>query len=123
MSGPSNSLFQTVRGIDGNVRFQFQGQTSLFSERSSSERDVLILKADERVTQSLLTTAPLENHNRVVYRKPDYMFGDVIPDTGQQLLAGEGQWIFNMEGEKHYLPSSRRHFPLSYFQSVTVCGR
>ena len=40
------------------------------------------------------------------------MFGDVAPDTDQQLLAGEGQWIFTVEGKKYYLPSSKRHFPL-----------
>jgi len=63
-----------------------------------------------------LTTAPLEDHNRVVYRKSDFLFGDAAPDTDQQLLAGEGQWIFSVEGEKYYLPSRRRHFilPICY---------
>ena len=31
------------------------------------------------------------------------MFGDAAPDTDHQLLAGEGQWIFNLNGEKYYL--------------------
>ena len=118
--GPSNSLFGTVGGMDENMRFQFQGQTSLFSERSSTERDTLILKADERVTRSVLTTAPLEDHNRRAHQKSEFMFEDAAPDTDQQLIAGKSQWIFNMEGEKYYLPTSRRHFPLSYRQSVTV---
>ena len=60
--------------------------------------------ADERVTRSILTTAPLEDHNRVVYRKPDFMFGNTTPNADQQLLAGEDQWSFNMEGEEYYLP-------------------
>jgi len=47
------------------------------------------------------------------------MFGDAVPDTDHQLLAGEGQRIFNLDGEKYYLPSSKRHFPLSFFQCVT----
>jgi len=47
------------------------------------------------------------------------MFGDVAPDTDHQLLAGEGQLTFNLDGEKYYLPSSKRHFPLSFFQCVT----
>jgi len=46
-------------------------------------RDALILMADERVTRSKLTTAPLEDHNRLVYRKPEFMFGDATPDTDQ----------------------------------------
>jgi len=47
------------------------------------------------------------------------MFGDAAPDTDDQLLAGEGQWIFNLDSEKYYLPSSKRHFPLSFFQCMT----
>ena len=47
------------------------------------------------------------------------MFGDAAPDTDHQLLARKGQWIFNLDGEKYYLPSSKRHFPLSFFQCVT----
>ena len=47
------------------------------------------------------------------------MFGDTAPDTDHQLLAREGQWIFNLDGEKYYLPSTKRHFPLSFFQCVT----
>ena len=48
------------------------------------------------------------------------MFGDAAPDTDQQLLAEEGQWIFTVEGEKYYLSSSRQHFSLLYYQSVTA---
>jgi len=46
------------------------------------------------------------------------MFRDAAPDIDQQLLTGEGQWIFTIKGEKYYLSSSKRHFPLSYFKSV-----
>ena len=52
------------------------------------ERDVLILKADERVTRSILTTTPLEDHNRTVHQKLEFMFGDAAPDTDQQLKLG-----------------------------------
>ena len=47
------------------------------------------------------------------------MFGDTAPDNDHQLLAGEGQWIFRLDGEKYYPPSSKWHFPLSFFQCVT----
>jgi len=47
------------------------------------KRDALLLAADERVTRSILTTAPIEDHNRIVYRKLDFMFGDATPDTDQ----------------------------------------
>ena len=67
--------------MDGNMRLQFQGQASLFSDRSSPKRDALLLAANERVTWSILTTAPIEDHNRVVYRKPNFIFGDEAPDT------------------------------------------
>jgi len=47
------------------------------------------------------------------------MFGDAAPDPDRQLLAGEGQWIFQLDGKKFYLPSNKRHFSLSFFQCVT----
>ena len=49
--------------------------------------------------RSILTTAPLEDCDRKTYRKPGFMFGDAAPDTNHQLLAGEGQWIFNLDDE------------------------
>jgi len=117
--GPLNNLFGTVRGLDDNVSLQFQGQASLFSERGAPGRDALIHAGDQRTMRSILTTAPLEECDQKIYQKPDFMFGDAAPDTNHQLLAMEGQWIFNLDGEKYYLSSSKRHFPLSFFQCVT----
>jgi len=92
----------------------------MFSERSSPARDTLIYGGDQRTTRSILTTAPLEDFDRKkTYRKPDFMFGDAAPDPDRQLLAGEGQWIFQLDGEKLYLPSNKWHFSLSFFQCVT----
>ena len=61
--GPLNSLFGSARGLDGNVSLQFQGQASLFSERSTPDRDALFHTGDQRMMRSILTTAPLEDHN------------------------------------------------------------
>ena len=36
---------------------------------------------DQRTMRSILTTAPLEDCDRKIYRKPGFMFGDVAPDT------------------------------------------
>ena len=59
-SGPSNSLFGSVRGMDRNIRFQFQGQASLFSEESTLKRNALILGGEER-------TAAQEEENSMIY--------------------------------------------------------
>ena len=90
-SCPSNNLFGMTMGSDGNISLQFQGQASLFSERSSLVRDTLIHGGDQYTTRSILTTAPLEDIDRQVYRRPDFMFGDAAPDPDHQLHAGEGQ--------------------------------
>ena len=89
--GPLNSLFGTARGLDGNASLQFQGQASLFSERSAPGQDALIYAGDQRTMRSILTIAPLEDCDRKIYRKPDFMFGDAALDTDHQLLAREGQ--------------------------------
>ena len=88
--GPLNSFFGMARGLDDNVSLQFQGQASLFSERSAPGRDALIHTGDQRTTRSILTTAPLEYSDRRIYRKSGFMFGDAAPDNDRQLLAGEG---------------------------------
>ena len=102
------------------MHFQFQGQALFFSDRSSPERDALFFASNEHVTRSILITAPIEDHNWIVYMKLDFMFRDAAPDTDQQLLAEKGQWIFTIEGKKYHLPSSNLHFPLLFFQSVTT---
>ena len=68
--------------------------------------------------RSILTTDPLEDYDRKIYRKTSSMFRDATPDTDLQLLAWEGQWIFTLNGEKYYFPSSKCHFSLSFFQCV-----
>ena len=52
--GPYNSLFESERGMDGNLRFQFQGQALLFSERSTLKRNTLILGRDERNLRNII---------------------------------------------------------------------
>jgi len=56
-TGPSNSLFGSVRGMDESVHFQFQGQSSLFSDRSTPERDALIFGGDQHTLRSILIIA------------------------------------------------------------------
>ena len=82
-AGPIEQLVQDGQRNGREHRFQLQGQASLFSEKNSSERNALILKADECITRSILTTAPLEDHNRIVHRKPEFMLGDATLDTDQ----------------------------------------
>jgi len=88
--GLLNSLLGSAKRLDGNVSLQFQGHASLFSERSTPDRDVLIQVGDQCTMRSILTTASLEDRDRMIYQKPSFMFGDAAPDTDQQLLAGEG---------------------------------
>ena len=109
-SGLPNSLFGLSSRAGGSLSLQFHGEASLFSERSSLVRDTLIQGGHLQTTRSILTTAPLEDIDRQTYRKPDFMFGDAAPDPDCQLQAGEGQWIFQLDGEKFYLPSTKRHF-------------
>ena len=58
--------------------------------------------------------------NRAVLRKLAFMFGDATLDSNQQLLAGEDQWLFKIKEDKYYLPSSKRHFLLSFSRSMTT---
>jgi len=62
----------------------------------------------------IIPTVTFEGDNREVLHKPTFMFGDVAPDSIQQLLAREDQWLFKIGKDKYYLLSSMHHFPLSF---------
>jgi len=72
--GPFNSLFELVRGMNENVRSQFQGQLSLFSNGSTSKRNALILGGDERTFHIIISTVVLEGENQIVYQKAEFIF-------------------------------------------------
>ena len=91
--------------MDRDERFQFAGQTSLFSEASTPERDALIKASDRRTLHSIISTAPLEGADRVHLRKPSFLFGDVAHDLYEHLNVGEEEWIFKIEDGKYFHPS------------------
>lgn len=84
-----NSLFCSVRNMDGDEGFQFTGRAALFSEESSRERDALIQKGDSHTLRSIMTTALIEVSERVVLRKPTFLFGDTAADPEGRLSVGE----------------------------------
>ena len=118
--GPCNSLFGSVKGMDGNVCVQFQGKAFLFSEGSTPERNTLILGGDEHTLRIIISTATLEGEDQMIYWKSEFIFGDAAPDADQQLVIGEGQWVYILDGDRYYLPESKRHYPLAFFQSLTM---
>jgi len=67
-----------------------------------------------------MSTAACEGGNKAVFWKPAFIFGNIAPNSNQQLLAREDQWLFKLGEDKNYLPSSKCHFPLSFFRSVTT---
>ena len=71
---PSNSLFGSVRGMNGNVRFHFQGQ-ACYLAKGPHQRETHILGRDER-TFRIISAATLEGEDRTIYRKADFIFGE-----------------------------------------------
>jgi len=70
--------------------------------------------------RSIMSTAAFEGNKIAVLRKPAFMIGDAAPGSDQQLLTEEDQWIFKLGEDNYYLPSSKHHFPLSFFKTVTM---
>jgi len=62
-----------------------------------------------------MSTAVFEGEKRTILRKPDFLFRDAAPDIDQQLLAREGQLVYTLNGDRYYLPESKRHYPLAFF--------
>ena len=74
---------------------------------------------DQQTLQSIVSTVALEDNNRGVYRKLAFMFGDAALDSDQQLAALGDQWVFKLGEDKYYLPTSKRHLTILFFQLVT----
>jgi len=70
--GQSNTLFGSMRRMNGNIHFQFQGKASLFREESTPERNALILRGDERTLRIIMSPTVFEGENRMILRKPDF---------------------------------------------------
>ena len=80
-SGPSNTLFGSVRGMDRNIHFYFEGKALLFIEKSTPECNILILGRDEQTPRIIMSTAMFEGKNCTILRKPDFLFQDTTSDT------------------------------------------
>ena len=59
-------------------------------------------------------TAMFEGENHTIFKKPDFLFRDAAPDADQQLLSGEGQWVYTLDGDQYYLRESRCQYPLAF---------
>ena len=108
-SGSSNSLFWSVKGMEGYIHFQFQGPAS------TPEQNALILGGNDRILHIIVTTGTLEGDDCTIFRKSDFIFGDATLDIDQQLLAREGQWIYILDEKRYYLPKNKRYYPLATF--------
>ena len=84
-----------MRGMDESVHFQLQGKTSLLSEGSTLERNELISAGGQRTLRNIISIAVLKSNNRVVCKKPTFMFGHVALDSDQQLAVPKDQWILS----------------------------
>ena len=68
-----NSFFGSVREMDGHTHFQFEGESSLFSEGSTPEQDALILTRDQHTLRSINSTSALEGSNMMLFQKPVFI--------------------------------------------------
>jgi len=48
-----------------------------------SEWSALTLGGDEGTLRCIISTAMFEGENKTIFRKSDFIFGDVAPDTDQ----------------------------------------
>ena len=79
----------------------------LFSEGSTPERNALISGGDERTLRTIISTTFSEGEIRAIFKKPNFLFGDVTLDTDQQPVAGEGQWTYTLNRDQYSLPSQK----------------
>ena len=86
-------------------------------------RGKLLAEGNESTLRSLISGGRLEGLDGKLYEKPDYLFGDTSIDDHPSLCTMEDIWLSKVGEDKFYLPTHRRHYPLSFFLPTTTGRR
>ena len=78
------------KGMDGNIRFQFQVKASLFSEGDTPKRNTLFLGGDECTLRIIISMPCWRGENWTIYWKPEFIFWWCSPRHWSTTILEEG---------------------------------
>jgi len=101
------------------MTFVLQRTAPVFALKSKERRDRLS-SPSMLSFREIMTNGLFESNTRVVLKKPDFFFGDVITEEDRVLHNGDYKWLRQIGGKRFFLPNTERMYPLSYLQHTSA---
>jgi len=96
--------FGHVSGTDLNQTFVLPRTALVFALKSKERRDRL--SSPSMLTfREIMTNGLFESNSRIVLKKPDFFFSDVITEEDRVLHDGDYKWLRQIGDRRFFLPN------------------
>ena len=115
----SRSLFGHCIRDDGNYAHPSSTSHPLVSDNDDSRVYLLACPSSEDF-RALITDSGLLSSFMRSLRKPSFFFGDSLAPDNELLAAETEQWIYEIDGDRFFLPPIQRSHSLGYLHRLSV---
>src|SRR3954469_3122484 len=113
------SLFGHCNRDDGNYAHPSSTSHPLVSDNDDS-RAFLLAHPSPEDFRALITDDGLLSSFMRSLRKPSFFFGDSLTPNDELLAVGTEQWIYEVDGDRFFLPPIQRLHSLGYLHRLSV---
>src|SRR5438270_8612014 len=115
----AGSLFGHCNRDDGNYVHPSSTSHPLVSDNDDS-RAFLFARSSPEDFRALITDSGLMSSFMRPLRKPSFFFGDSLTRDDELLAAETEQWIYEVDGDRFFLPPTQRSHSLGYLHRLSV---
>src|SRR4051812_11369959 len=119
MRSPQDHSLVIVSETMGIMRIQAPLPTPLFSDNDDS-RAFLLARPSPEDFRVLITDSGLLSSFMRLLRKPSFFFGDSLTPDDELLVVGTEQWIYEVDGDRFFLPPIQRSHSLGYLHRLPM---
>src|SRR4051812_11714653 len=113
------SLFSRCVRNDGNYAHPSSTSHPLVSNNDDSRAFLLACLSSEDF-RALITDSGLTSSFMRPLRKPSFFFGDSLTPDDELLAVETEQWIYEVSGDRFFLPPTQRSHSLGYLHRLSV---
>ena len=113
------SLFGRCNRDNGNYAHPSSTSQPLVSDNDDS-RVFLLARPSPEDFPALITSGGLLSSFMRPLRKPSFFFGDSLTPDDELLPVGTEQWIYEVDGDRFFLPPIQRLHGLGYLHRLSV---
>src|SRR5436190_9191318 len=113
------SLFGHCNRDDGNYAHPRSTSHPIVSDNDDS-RAFLLTRPSPEDFRALITDGGLLSSFMRPLRKPSFFFGDSLTPDDELLAAETEQWIYEVDGDRFFLPPIQRSHSLGYLHCLSM---